>query len=608
MSKTTPSDSQDFPYKEEFDQIQKGVQVALGELQADLLLSCANLVNVFTEEIYPADILISGEKIVAVVEPGSGQGKQVLDCQNLFAAPGLIDGHVHIESYALSLRELNRLIVPMGVTAMLADPHEIANVSGMEGIRVLLQDAELFPLHVFLQIPARVPTAPGVETTGGIISLAEVQEMLTWKNTVSLGEIDPSKIVPPLHEYIAKVIAARKLHLITNGHAAELTGRHLNAYISSGIYDDHEGVTTEGALERARLGMISIAREGTLTQNIEAIIKAVTELGLPPDNIVMCTDDKLPHEVAAVGGIDYNVRTAIRLGVTPIQAIKMATLNTARHFHMEGSIGCVAPGRIADIVLLSNLEDFKVEKVIASGKLVAEQGKLIADLPPSEFPDWAVHSIHLARLSQASDFAIAGSAGKTSVKAHVIDITDFPVTCTKAVNIMPVSVHNGKISAEVQHDLLKIAVVERHKKTGNVGMGLVKGFGLQAGALASSVSHDHHNIVVIGANDEDMALAVNHLQEIQGGFCAVCDGKMLASVPLQLGGLMSIEPYEQTVEKLRQLDSVARELGCELSSPIMMLLSISLPTIPDIGLTDMGVIRVHEVNRVPYFVNLLLDE
>jgi adenine deaminase len=596
------------PFQPEFDQIQRGIQVALGEIKADLLLKNVSLVNVFTEEIYPADVLISGQKIVAVLEPGTGKGEQVLDCQGLFAVPGLIDGHVHIESHALSLRELARLIVPLGVTTLLADPHEIANVSGMEGIRVLLQDAEKMTLRVFLQIPARVPTAPGVETTGGTIGLAEVKEMLTWPNSISLGELDPSKVVPPLPEYIAKIIAARNARLITNGHAAELTGRHLNAYISAGIYDDHEGVSAEGALERARLGMVSIAREGTLTHNLAAVLGAVTEFSLPTDNIIMCTDDKLPHEVATDGDIDYNVRLAIRLGVPAIKAIQMATINTARHFHLDGKLGSVAPGRLADIVLLSSLAKFKVEKVIFDGQLVADHGRLLIDLPQSHFPEWSINSVHFSRPLQASDFLVSCPPEKDLVKVRVIDMTRFEETFTKLADVLPVEARNGLVPSDPLHDLLKIAVVERHKKTGNIGLGFVKGFGLKEGALASSVSHDHHNIVVIGAGDYDMATAVNHLYQIQGGFCAVRAGRVLASVPLRFGGLMSIEPFEQTIERLNQLDRVSRDLGCKLTSPIMALLGISLPTIPEIGITDLGIICVDEINRVPYIVDLLVPD
>lgn len=594
--------------KEFFNDIQRGIQIALGEKPADILLRNVNLVNVFTEEIYQTDILISNDKVVALLEPGTGQGDKVLDCKGLYAVPGLIDGHVHIESHALSLRELTRLLVPKGVTTLLADPHEIANVSGMEGIRVLLQDSEKFPLRVFLQIPARVPTAPGVETTGGVIGLKEVEEMLEWETAISLGELDPSKIVPPIPEYINKIHATKKARLIVNGHAAELTGRHLNAYSSAGIFDDHECVTAEGTIERARLGMTTIAREGTLTQNLEAIIEAVTKNDLPTSNIIMCTDDKLPHEVVAVGDIDYNVRFSIQKGIQPIKAIQMATINSAQHFHLEDRVGSIAPGRLADIVLLSNLEEFKVKTVIVGGKVVAEGGNLCVDLPKSEFPEWAINSVHLERQLKPEDFLITSEKEVDRVKVQAIDISKFFVDFTKRPLLFTVQMKDGTIVSDPKNDLLKIAVVERHKNTGNIGLGFVYGFGLNHGALASSVSHDHHNIVVIGTNDADMAAAVNHLHKIQGGFCLIKDNEVLADVPLQFGGLMSIEPYELVVEKLNNLDQAVWKLGCKLKSPIMMLLGISLPTIPEIGITDLGIIRVSEINRVPEFTDLIIYE
>lgn len=597
-----------YPFEKEFHEIERGIQVALGEMPADLVLQRAQLVNVFTEEVYPVDICVSQERIVALVDPGTAEGTKVIDCEGLFAVPGLIDGHVHIESSALALGELVRIIVPQGVTTLLADPHEIANVLGMEGIRVLLQDAERLPIRILLQVPARVPTAPGVETTGGVIGLPEVEEMLTWENTVSLGELDPSKVVPPLPEYIAKVVATRKARRITNGHAAELVGRHLNAYISAGIYDDHECTTAEGTRDRARLGMTTIAREGTFTRNVEAILESITRLGLPTRNIIMCTDDKLPHELVAEGHLDYNVRLAMRMGIEPIEAIQMATLNCAEHFHLGESLGSVSPGRYADVVLVSDLQAFKVEKVIFAGKLVAQDGNLIEPPQSSDLPEWATTTVRLAGRLEAADFRIAYGGSKDRVKARIIDISQFLTSFTKYALIETVGVEAGKLVPDLDQDILKIAVVERHKATGNIGLGLVKGFGLKRGALASSVSHDHHNIVVVGASDGDMAAAVNALADMQGGFVAVEDGQVLASVPLEFGGLMSIEPYEDTVDKLRQLDKAAKdELDCPLPAPIMMLLGVSLPTIPEVGISDLGVVQVGELDRVPHLVDVIVD-
>lgn len=591
----------------EWAEVQRGVQAALGEIPADVVLQCASLVNVHTDEIYLVDILISGEKVVAIVEPGTGKGLNTIKCDGLFAVPGLIDGHVHIESSAVRIGELARMIVPRGVTTLLADPHEIANVLGIDGIKLLLEDAERTPIRVLLQVPARVPTAPGVETTGGSIGLAEVVEMLSWSNTVSLGEMDPSKVVPPIREYVAKIEAARKARRICNGHAADMSGRLLNAYASVGCLDDHECVSAEGARERARLGMTIIGREATFTHNVKSILRAVSELGVPSRNIIMCTDDKLPHEIVAEGHIDHNIRVAVQSGIPVTVAIQMATVNCAQHFRIDDMVGSVAPGRYADIALVSDLEAFKVERVLIGGRIVAQDGELIEEPARSELPHWALDTVRLRRKLTPEDFRIACARSGSKAKALVIDIEQASVDLVKRALVEEVSVEDSQVMADLQRDILKIGVVERHKGTGNIGLGLIKGFGLKRGALASSVCHDHHNIAVVGTNDEDMAVAVNALAEMRGGFVAVKDGIVIGSVPLEFAGLMSIEPYEETVRRLLDFERVSKvELGCTLQVPIMTLACVCLPSVPEVGITDLGVVRIGQLDRVPHLVNVVL--
>lgn len=577
------------------------IHVALGDLPADLVIRNVNLVNVHTEQVYPADVLISGDRIAALVEPGSGTGHDQIDGAGLFAAPGLLDSHVHIESSALGLAELARLIVPRGVTALFADPHEIANVLGLRGIELLLQDTARLPLRVFLQIPSRVPTAPGVETTGGVIGLAEVEEMLAWPSAASLGELDPAKVIPPVEEYILKVLATQERGKIANGHAPELTGRRLNAYVTAGIYDDHQCVAAEGAVERARLGMRILARQGK-RHNLPEMLRACREHHLPTRSLAMCTDDKLPHEIVAEGHMDFAVRLAIRHGLPPVQAIQMASLNCAEHFHLQDTLGSVAPGRLADVVLLSSLEDFRVEMVVFAGRLVAQRGELLDRPPPFQYPAWAINTVRLARPLAASDLTVNAPASRAQVR--VMDVSRFAATHVKKLCLASLPVVGGEVQADPAADLLKIAVVDRHTASGRIGLAFVRGIGLARGAIASSVAHDHHNIVVVGANDADMALAANHLAAIQGGFACALDGRVLADVPLRFGGLMSIEPYERAVSQLDAFTRLVREeLGCPLPAPLNMLLGLSLPSVPEVGLTDMGMVQIGAHDLRPRFVD-----
>jgi adenine deaminase len=591
-------------YEVEVNQMQECVLVAQGARDADLVLTNTNLLNVFTQEIYPADILVAAGKIAAVVESGSGIGLDTLDCTGLTAVPGLIDAHVHIESSILTLPELVRLVVPRGVTTLLADPHEIANVMGINGIELLLQDADRLPIRVFLQMPSQVPWAPGAETTGGEIGLREIEEMLTWEKTVSLGEISSAVLVPPKFEPAAKAIATAKARRVVSGHAAGLAGRELNALISAGVYDDHECVSVEGAIERMRLGMQVIAREGTWAEgrNVFTLMQAITEHKIPSRNLMFCTDDKMPHEILLGGHLDKNIRIAIEQGVSPVEAIQMGTINAAQRFHLEGMIGSIAPGRLADIVLLSDVNNFEVEKVLFAGKVVAESGHLIEQPLPSKYPEWAVNTINVCRRVTSDDFLIHAPTEKSVVKARVIDTTKPPAIPI----VMELPVENGVVVAPADEDVSRIAVVERHKGTGNIGQGFIKGFHVPRGALASSISHDNHNIVVVGTDTKEMAVAVNHLIATQGGIVAVLNGEVIANLPLLFGGLMSVESYEQVITGLDQLEKAATErLGCEREEPIMTLTGLVLPM--NVAITDMGFVAWNEEKSQFEILDIVLE-
>jgi len=575
--------------------LKKVINTALGKHPPDLLLKNCNLVDVFTGEIFKTNIsIVSG--IIASISDIERSSKETLECNGYYAVPGLIDAHVHLDSTLLTPSQLAKIILPHGTTTVLIDPMEIANVLGLKGVKLLLEEAWKTPLKTYVQISSRVPTAPGLETTGATLGLKEVRKILEWENTIALGELDPSKVIPPKDEYINKIIAAKKLNKIRVGHAAGLSGKELNAYIAAGLCDDHECVNVQEALERLRLGMGIAIREGSSERNLKELIKVVTEHKIDSSNLFFCTDDKHPNDIIQEGHIDYNVKEAIRLGLDPIKAIQIATINCAKHFRIDDKVGSIAPGRIADIVLVKDLKEFKPEIVIANGEIVAKDGKFLKDLPKFKWPKWSTNTIKLRRKLKPSDFVLKSK--KEVQRVRVIQIIEDQIINKETY--ADLSVKNNEVQIDLENDVLKIACVERHKRTGRIAIAFVKGFNLKEGAIGSSVAHDHHNIVVVGTNDLDMAIAVNSIADMHGGLIAVKQGKVLEKLELPIAGLMSNLDAETVIERLESLNNAVKMLGCKLKAPFMTLSFISLPTVPELGLTDKGLIDVknHKMIKV----------
>jgi len=571
----------------ELFEMKRVIRTALGEIAPDLVLKNCNLVNAYTGEITKTNVSITAGR-VASIHKIHNTPKKVLDCNDFFAVPGLIDAHVHLDSTLLTPTQLAKILLPRGTTTVLIDPMEIANVLGLRGVKALLREAWGTPLKTYVQISSRVPTAPGLETTGAVLGVKEVLQMLEWGNVISLGELDPSKIVPPRDEYLMKVLAAKKARKIRVGHAAGLSGAQLNAYASAGLGDDHECVTAQEALERIRVGMKVVIREGSSERNLEELIKVITEHGQDSRNFFFCTDDKHPNDIVREGHIDYNVRKAIGLGLDPIKAIQLATVNCAEHFRLDDEIGSVTPGKVADVLLTRDLRDFKPEIVIANGEIVAKNGEFLGELPSYRWPKWSTDTIRLKRKVKPTDFEITSNKKVQAVR--VIQIIEGQII-NKEIRA-DLAVKNDKIEVDPDKDVLKIACVERHKRTGNIAVAFVKGFNLKEGAIASSVAHDHHNIVVVGTNNADTAEAVNAIERMRGGLVVVSLGKILEKLELPIAGLMSTRSPEAVIERLEKLNEAARTLGCRLEAPFMMLSFISLPTVPELGLTDKGLIDV----------------
>lgn len=574
------------------------VETALGKQPFDLIITHVQGLNVFTGTVDPGALGIKAGRIVTTQAVEGAASLKTVDGQGCYALPGLMDTHVHIDSTLLTPEGMAELVVPHGTTALFADPMEISNVAGVAGLQVLFQRARRVPCRVYLEIPSRVPTAPGLETTGGEIGLQDVKRLLKWKVTVSLGELDPSKVLGLREEYFLKVEAALAAGKIANGHTAGLRRGERQMYACAGLCDDHECVTFEDALECMSLGMAVLIREGSTERNLEALVKGILAHGVDTHNWMMCTDDKHPNELRDEGHIDYMVNKAIRFGLPPITAIQMATINAARHFRMDHEIGSLAPGRRADIILSRKLDEIIPERVFVNGELAAENGALVRRLPRRAYPAWIRSTVKITRGLKAADFRL--ETGGDQAKLHVIAITPDQIVNTPESAVLPIRA--GAVQNDIPNGVNKLSVVERYGKNGNIGITFIRGFGLQRGALGITVSHDHHNLVIVGADDESMATCARKVQEMQGGLVAADGDRVLASMPLPVGGLMSDQPVEQVITGLEAANAAAQSLGCPLPAPFMSLSFVSLPTVPELGLTDKGLIDVRGHRIISPFV------
>jgi adenine deaminase len=568
------------------DELRHRIQAARGEVPADLLLHNARIVNVCSGECYLADVAVAGGYIVGVipqeeVHAGSYQGKVERDLQGRWLAPGLIDGHMHIESTMLALSEFARLVVPRGVAAVMLDPHEFANVMGVEGIRYVLEAGRGLPLSAYVMLSSCVP-ASAYESPYRALLAEDLLPLLTEDRVLGLAEMmNMPGVLHGDEQVLAKIAATRERGLVVDGHAPGLSGRDLCAYAAAGVMSDHECTTLEEARERLRLGMWLMIREGSAARNLEALLPLVKELH--PPRVFFVTDDRDPQDLTTRGHIDSMVRQAIALGLDPVEAVRLASFNTAQYFRLYDR-GAIAPGCVADLVVLDDLESFQVESVYKEGVMVAQKGKLLVPTPATTLTTDG-GTVHMGSVSLA-DLRIAGRPGPVSV----VGIEPGQITTKHLVEEAPV--RDGEIVADPERDLLKLVVIERHHASGRVGLGLVKGFGLKQGALASSVAHDAHNLVIAGTNDSDILRAAHILEEMGGGFACVVDGAVRATVPLPLGGLISPLPVAALVQQLRTLDAAAAELGCTLEHPCMTLSFLSLSVIPELKLTDQGLIDV----------------
>lgn len=582
------------------------VDVAMGRAPADMLIRNGRWVNVHSGEIVPGtDVAIKAGRFAAIgpdLAYTIGAGTTVIDAADRYLVPGLCDGHMHVESGMVTVTEFCRAVIPHGTTSMFIDPHEIANVLGLPGVRLMHDEAMAMPTNVYVQMPSCVPAAPGLENAGASIDENDVAEAMTWPNIIGLGEMmNFPGVAANDRKMLAEIATTQRAGKTVGGHYASLDlGRPFYGYVAGGPADDHEGTRAADAIARVRLGMRAMLRFGSAWYDVAPQIKAITESGLDSRNFILCTDDRFAATLVDDGHMDHTVRHAIAHGLKPITAIQMATLNTATHFGLERELGSITPGRRADLIISSDISTLPIETVIARGVVLAENGVLVEEIAPYPYPDFARATVQVGRLVEAEDFEIAAPAGSNSVSVKVIGIVENQAP-TRAL-ARTLAVEDGLVPPDRAQDVAQVAVVERHKGTGAVVNAFVSGFGYTRDcAVAATVAHDSHQMIVVGTNREDMAFAANRLQQVGGGFIVVSKGRELALVELPIAGLMSDERAEIVARKSKRLVEAMAECGCTLNNAVMQHMFLALPVIPQLRLTDLGLVDVTRFELVSLF-------
>ena len=549
-----------------YEVTRKLAQVAMGTEKAELVIKNARLVNVCTAEVQEGmDVAVSEGRIALVGDASHciGENTTVIDARGQYIAPGFMDAHIHVESSMISVGEYARAVVPHGTTGIFMDPHEICNVCGPDGVRAMIEDAKRSPLKAMSNVPSCVPAVAGFEDTGSRIGPEDVREMMTWDGVMGLGEMMnfPGVIYgdEAVHGELAETLKADQV--ITGHYSVPDTGAGLNAYIASGVRCCHESTRAEDVLEKMRRGMRFAC---------------------------LISDDTHPDTLIEDGHLDHIVRCAIREGLDPIKAIQYVTINPATCFRMDHEMGSITPGKCADIVFFDDLNDIRITRTIIDGSVAAENGRMTAEIGKPDFPACVYDTMHVGHPITPDSFRIAAPAGRETVKTRVIEI--IPNHVGNYERLIDMKIRDGLVEADPGNDILKMAVFERHHETGTAGFGFVKGFGFRKGAMAQTVAHDAHNLLVAGTNDADMALAANTLIECGGGLCAVADGKVLALVPLPIAGLMNDLPVEQMAGLVGKLSDAWAEMGCAINSPYMTMALIPLACLPELRLTNRGLV------------------
>jgi adenine deaminase len=566
--------------------VQQKLAIARGERRAELLFKNANVVNVFSGEIHKTNVAVEDGRVIGF---GDYKAKKVVDLKGAYLAPSLIDGHFHVESSMLTAPEFVRAVAPHGTGAMVIDPHEYANVLGLDGIRYVLESTKNLAVDFFIMLPSCVP-ATQLETAGAKLTANDLKLMIADERVAGVAELMnfPGVFLGVKSELEKIKIGKGKC---IDGHAPGLRGKNLNAYALAGVRSDHESVEVEEAREKLRLGMHILLREGSTERNLEHLLPLINAHNA--QNCSFATDDKLAGDLVNEGHIDHCVRKAIRLGLSPITALQIATINTARHYRLH-NLGAIAPRFWADFIVFDDWKNFQVRQTYKKGALVAENGTFLGRSAAKISLPRSTMNLRYAQ----KQFAVKASGTK---KIKVIEIVPEQII-TKTAIVAP-KILNGEIVADPSRDILKMVVVERHRATGNVGVGFVRGFKLKRGAIGSTVAHDAHNVIVAGTNDADILFAIQELERLQGGQVAVAGGKMKAELPLPIAGLVTDQPLPKAMQLIDDVNAAAHALGCDLAAPFMTLSFLALSPIPSLKLTDHGLVDATKLQKTSLFVD-----
>ncbi|HSK89113.1 MAG TPA: adenine deaminase [Anaerolineales bacterium] len=584
------------------------VDVAMGRVPADRVIRNGKWVSVQSGEVIPgSDVAIKDGRIAYVGEDAShtiGKKTKVIDAKGRYLVPGLLDGHMHVESGMVTVTEFVRAVAARGTTGMFIDPHEMANVFGLKGVKLMLDEARMQPIHVWVQMPSCVPSSPGFETPGARIGPKEVAQAMKWEGIIGLGEMmNYPGVARGDQNMLAEMSITHASNKTIGGHyASPDLGLPFHGYVAGGAEDDHEGVHLEDAVERVRQGMKAMLRYGSSWHDVASQVGAVTHLGLDSRRFMLVTDDSHAQTISHEGHMDRALRHAIEQGLDPVTAIQMMTINTAEHFGVSREMGMIAPGRWADVVLVKDLNNFKADVVIAKGQVIAEAGKWKVSLPKFTYPAWAVKSVKLKRALKADDFKLEVKSEKSRVRANVIGVIENQAP-TKHLTF-DMQVVGGEIKADLARDIAKVALVERHKGTGGVTLGLVSGFGFEGKcAIASTVAHDSHHMLVVGTDEASMAVAANSLARSGGGQVVVKNGKVIGQVALKIAGLMSTKKADVVAKEAETILKGFRACGCKLNNPNMQLSLLALVVIPELRISDKGLVDVTKFDFIPVVEN-----
>lgn len=581
------------------------VDVAMGRSPADLVIRGGKWVSVQSGEIIPnTDVAMVQGRIAFVGRDAGhtiGKKTKVIEAKGKYLVPGLLDAHMHVESGMVTVTEFVRAVAVRGTTGMFIDPHEMANIFGLKGVKLMVDEAQKQPIHVWVQMPSCVPSAPGFETPGSSIGPKEVTEAMQWKGIIGLGEMmNFPGVVMSDRKMLDEMSATHAAGKVIGGHyASPDLGLPFHGYVAGGAEDDHEGTRLDDAIARVRQGMKAMLRYGSAWFDVAAQVKAITERKMDSRRFILCTDDSHAETLTVEGHMDRVLRHAISEGLNPMTAIQMMTINTAEHFGLTKEMGMIAPGRWGDVVLVDDLMNFKAEMVIAKGQVIAEKGEWQVKLPAVKYPKWVTNSVHLKRKLTAEDFVLRTRADDgAEIEAHVIGVIENQAP-TRHLR-MKVKAVSGEVRADLKRDLAKIALVERHRATGKVTVGLISGFGFtRKCAIGSTVAHDSHHMIVVGTDDESMAIAANELAKCGGGQIVVMDGKVIGLVDLQIAGLMSNERADVVAKKAATVLDGFKLCGSELNNPNMQLSLMALVVIPELRISDKGLVDVNQFDFVP---------